>query len=88
MNKESKSFQDRTAAKLRYAKVHLDELAALKSLCGDDFDRAHQESYLFHLLGAHDVRLNTTIHILSPLCALAPGRSICQYGCLLRGREQ
>jgi hypothetical protein len=76
MNEEIKFFQDRAAAKLRYAKVHLDELTALKSLCGDDFDRAHQESYLFRLLGARDaflVELNHYYQIGLPNENLSPG---------------
>jgi hypothetical protein len=77
MNEESKPFQDRTAAKLRYARVHLDELAAMKSLRGDDLDRAHQESYLFHLLGARDAflaELNHYYRIGLPNENLSPGR--------------
>jgi hypothetical protein len=72
MDEKSKSFKDRTAAKL-----HLDELAALNSLSGDDFDRAHQESYLFHLLGARDafmVELNHYYRIGLPNENLSPGR--------------
>lgn len=52
-----KALQDRTDAKLRYAAVHLDELDAMPSRRGDDFDRAHQESFLYHLLGARDAFL-------------------------------
>jgi hypothetical protein len=77
MDEEIKSFQDRTAAKLRYAKVHLDELAALESLRGDDFDRAHQESYLFHLLAAHDAflaELNHYYRLGLPNDNLSPGK--------------
>lgn len=51
------ALQDRTEAKLRYAAVHLGELEALASRSGDDFDRAHQESFLFHLLGVLDAFL-------------------------------
>ena len=42
---------------MRFAKVHLEELDALSSHGGDDFDRAHQESFLYHLLGAKDAFL-------------------------------
>lgn len=52
-----KALQDRTDAKLRYAGVHLDELKAMPSRGGDDFDRAHQESFLYHLLGVPDAFL-------------------------------
>lgn len=51
------ALQDRTDAKLRYARIHLDELQALDALRGDDFERAHQESFLHHLLGAKDALL-------------------------------
>ena len=47
----------RTDAKLRYAEIHLEELRAIEPLGGDDFDRAHQESFLFHLLGAKEAFL-------------------------------
>lgn len=51
------NIRERVDAKLRYAQVHLDELRELKSLDGSDFDRAHQESFLYHLLGAKDAFL-------------------------------
>jgi hypothetical protein len=58
MNENSfQSLRNRTDAKLRYARVHIDELSASESLNGDDFDRAHQESFLYHLLGAKDAFL-------------------------------
>lgn len=57
MADQTNPFQVRTDAKLRYAKVHLDELIKLDRLSGDDFDRAHQESFLFHLFGARDAFL-------------------------------
>jgi hypothetical protein len=47
----------RTDAKLRYAEIHLEELRALPQLGGDEFDRAHQESFLYHLLGAKEAFL-------------------------------
>ena len=52
-----KALQDRTKAKLRYAGVHLDEMKKYGHPDGGDFDRAHQESFLFHLLGACDALL-------------------------------
>lgn len=55
--KELENLRTRTDAKLRFAEVHLKELLALPGLSGDDFDRAHQESYLYHLLGAKDAFL-------------------------------
>lgn len=52
-----KARQDRTDAKLRYAGVHLNELKSLPSRGGNDFDRAHQESFLYQLLGVRDAFL-------------------------------
>ena len=62
LDKTAKSLQARTDAKLRYAKIHLDELAALPIRNGGDFDRAHQESFLFHLFGARDAFLAELNH--------------------------
>jgi hypothetical protein len=52
-----KNVRARADAKLDYAEVHLDELRAKATLGGDLFDRAHQESFLFHLFGARDAFL-------------------------------
>ena len=51
------NLRARTEAKLRYAEIHLEELKSLGKLGGDEFDRAHQESFLFHLLGAKEAFL-------------------------------
>ncbi len=51
------NLRSRTDAKIRYAEVHLNELKAIDKLGGDDFDRAHQESFLYHLLGAKEAFL-------------------------------
>lgn len=57
MNSEAiKSTQSRTDAKLRYAAVHLEELQTTH-IGGNDFDIAHQESFLFQLLGVIDAFL-------------------------------
>ena len=40
-------------AKLRYAAVHLEELQATERR-GSDFDRSHQEAFLFQLSGVRD----------------------------------
>jgi len=48
--------QERTDAKLRYAGVHLKELKLIPR-GGSDFDKAHQESFLFHLFGVRDALL-------------------------------
>jgi hypothetical protein len=58
----SKVLQERTDAKLRYAQVHLNELKQQGSLSGNDFDKAHQESFLFHLFGARDALLAELNH--------------------------
>ncbi len=56
-DKQIKPLQERTNAKLRYARVHLDELKSQGPPSGNDFDKAHQESFLFHLLGTRDALL-------------------------------
>ena len=61
-DKLTKPLQERTDAKLRYARVHLDELKTQGPPSGDDFDRAHQESFLFHLLGTRDAFLAELNH--------------------------
>jgi hypothetical protein len=53
---ELDAARSRTDAKLRYAAVHLDELRRIERR-GDEFDRAHQESFLFHLHGTRDAFL-------------------------------
>ena len=53
-----KSYKDRTNAKLLYARVHLDELQKYEGkVSNDNFERAHQESFLFHLYGVRDAFL-------------------------------
>jgi hypothetical protein len=52
------NLQDRTDAKLRYAKLHLEELQAVKRLNGDDLERSHEEAFLYHLFGARDALLS------------------------------
>jgi hypothetical protein len=47
----------RADAKLKYAEIHLQVLQANGGNGGTDFDRALQESFLFHLLGAKDALL-------------------------------
>ena len=55
---------DRTDAKLRYADIYVTELQKL-TVNGDDIDRAHQESFLFHLWGAKDAFLIELNHYYS-----------------------
>lgn len=51
-------FVDRTDQKLRFAKIQLEELRNHPSRnTGDDFERSHHESVLFHLYGALDAFL-------------------------------
>ncbi|HQQ93161.1 MAG TPA: hypothetical protein PLQ93_01295 [Bacteroidia bacterium] len=52
--REIVNIQYRVNSKLRYAKLHLGELLQKGTAGGDDFDRAHQESFLFHLIGVKD----------------------------------
>ena len=56
-SKEMENFCSRTDRKLRFAQVHLDELKVKGISNGDDFDRAHQESFVYHLLGAKEAFL-------------------------------
>lgn len=51
-------FVGRTDQKLRFALIHLDELRSHHGRdSGDDFERSHHESFLFHLFGACDAFL-------------------------------
>jgi hypothetical protein len=52
--------RERTDAKLRYSAIHLDELKRYRGTAradGSDWERAHQESLLFHLFGVRDALL-------------------------------
>jgi hypothetical protein len=72
----AKSLQERTDAKLRYARIHLDELKAQGPPDGGDFDRAQQESFLFHLLGTADAFLTELCHYYRIVVpgAVSPGK--------------
>jgi hypothetical protein len=73
----TKPLQERTAAKLRYARIHLDELKSHGPPDGGDFDKAHQESFLFHLLGTRDALLVELNHYYAagvPSDALSLGK--------------
>lgn len=50
---EFDAAQIRTDAKLRYAAIHFEELRNVERR-GNDFERAHQESFLFHFFGVRD----------------------------------
>ncbi len=68
---------ERTDAKLRYAEVHLQELKDAPTLSGSDFDRAHQESFLYHLVGAKEAfiqELNMRYDANLPASELTAGK--------------
>lgn len=49
--------RERTDAKIRYAAIHLVELTTYRGTArgdGSDWERAHQESFLYHILGVKD----------------------------------
>jgi hypothetical protein len=52
-----RALQSRTDSKIGYAEIHLEELRQLGHPDGSEFDRAHQESFLLHLLGTRDALL-------------------------------
>lgn len=77
MDDSVRALQERTDAKLRYAGVHLTELRNQGTPNGGDFDKAHQESFLFHLLGVRDALLAELNHYYSAGLqpnALSPGK--------------
>ena len=53
-----KNLQARTDAKLRYAEIQLLDIERIPRRNGNDFERSHQEAYLFHLIGALDAFLS------------------------------
>jgi len=56
--KDIENAQSRTDAKLRYAALHLEELQAHgRKGSGDDFERSHQEAFLYQLFGVRDAFL-------------------------------
>jgi hypothetical protein len=55
--KTLQNLRARADGKLSYAKIHLDELKEIGRIGGSEFDRAHQESFLYHLLGAKEAFL-------------------------------
>jgi len=63
------SQEHRTSQKLRFAKLHLDELRNYqRKASGDDFERAHQEAFLAQLFGAYSSFLQELNAIFN--CAL------------------
>jgi len=71
-----KNLRARADAKLVYAQIHLDLLRERGGNGGADFDRAVEESILFHLLGAKEaflVELNAYYNCGLPAEAISPG---------------
>lgn len=64
------NLQARTDAKLRFAEVQLVEIERLPRRSGDDFEKSHQEAFLFHLRGAVDAFLAEVNCYYA--CGLAP----------------
>ncbi|MBX3628061.1 MAG: hypothetical protein KF892_23835 [Rhizobacter sp.] len=71
------NLRARTDAKLVYAELHLAELVARGGNGGTDFDRAFQESFLFHLLGALEsflIELNEYYKVGLPITGVSKGK--------------
>lgn len=71
------ALRTRTNSKVEYARVHLNELAELPRLSGSVFERAHQESFLFHLFGVRDALLAELNHYYNAGCEpdrISPGK--------------
>jgi hypothetical protein len=79
------NLQARTDAKLRYAQVHLEELRAIEALRGDDFERAHLESFLYHMLGAKDAFLAEINHCYDARLSAGAGAGDIRTALLKRG---
>lgn len=72
-----KNLRSRTDAKLVYAELHLAVLQERGSNSGSDFDRAFEESILFHLLGAKEsfvVELNEYYNEQLAADNISPGK--------------
>ncbi len=73
------NLRARADGKLRYAAIHLEELRAhghKGGKGGDEFSKAHQESFLYHLFGAKDAfvsELNVYYRCDLPQDNLSPG---------------
>lgn len=67
------NIRARADAKLTYAEIHLGELKSMGTLGGSASDRAHQESFLFHLLGAKEAFL---IELNSYYGGVLPGNDL------------
>lgn len=74
---ELANLRSRTNAKLVYAKIHLELLHRHGGNGGTDIERALQESFLFHLLGAKDAflaELNAYYDLNLPFGNVTPGK--------------
>jgi len=69
---------DRTSQKLRFARLHLDELRSrTPPPRGDDFERSHHEAFLAQLFGAYDAflhELNFLLRCGLPQDGISPGK--------------
>lgn len=71
------NLRSRTDSKLKYALIHLDLLRERGGSGGADFDRAIEESILFHLLGAKEaflIELNAYYSCGVSAETITPGR--------------
>lgn len=71
------ALKARTDAKLRYARIHVDELKAQPPGRGNDFERAHQEAFFAQLFGAYAAllqELNVKLGCNLPSKDVTPGR--------------
>jgi len=57
-DRESSISTYRTDAKIRYAEIMLQELRDRPGRQGDDYQRSHEEAFLYHLYGAVDAFLH------------------------------
>jgi hypothetical protein len=64
------ALKARTDAKLRYARIHIDELRTQLGGRGHDIERAHQEAFLAQLFGAYAALLQELNIYLG--CNLSP----------------
>lgn len=70
------NLRSRADAKLKYARIHVELLRERGGNGGADFDRAVEESILFHMLGAKDaflIELNAYYNCGVPAEAVTPG---------------
>lgn len=72
----TQNLVSRTDTKLKYAQIHLELLRERGGNGGTDFDRAVEESILFHLLGAKEaflLEINAYYNCGLPAEAVTPG---------------